>query len=164
MTAKEEKARKRKLREDAKTLGKYEERLRNRRKEYVQAFSGKAVNNRRARALCVGELCLQARERLYQLKHTKPLMDGTMEFFVNEEKIKDKYGKRFFLYQVMYHVFSNENAYTEEEVQKELNIFREQLMRETDELYPLVDPEIAAGMDPDAENQPCPPMPKGTDE
>lgn len=128
--------RKQKEKQDEKALKKYAESLKNRRKAYNQTFSAFAINQRRSRAACVGELCLQAIDAVRGLNKIKPLMDGTLYYSVIEHRVVDPDGKKGFQYEVTYHVVSHENAFTEEQIEKEISETREKMRAETEEMFP----------------------------
>ena len=128
--------REQKIRKDQKTIKKYAEECKRRRKVYMQTFSAFAINQRRSRAAAVGELVLEAIEGVKGLAHVHPLIAGTLEYGIIEQKVKDPDGRKGFSYQVTYHVIANENAMTEEEQEKEVRELEEKLRRETDEMFP----------------------------
>ena len=130
--------REQKIRRDGKALKKYEEKLKKQHKVYMQQFSAYSVNQRRSRAACVGELCLQAIEHVRELNRVKQLMEGSLDYMVQEQKVRDPDGKKFFEYKVAYRVVSMEKAYTDEEIRKEIESTFEKMMAETDEMFPTV--------------------------
>jgi len=153
--------REQKLKRDAKTVKKYAEECARRRKVYMRHFSAYAVNQRRTRAGVVGDLVLRAIEDVKGLAHVHPLIAGTLEYGIKEQKCKDPDDHMMFHYEVTYHVLANEDAMTAEEQKQEVTELAEKLRRETNEMFPD-DPGtiIDKGMDPDPEQQACPPMPK----
>ena len=128
--------REQKIRKDAKVLKKYEQRLRQEKKVYIQTFEAYAVNQRRSRAAAIGECALQARDAVRGLSVTKDLVDGTLDYMIREEKVVDPDGKKGFHCAVTYKVMSNEPAHTDEWIQSEMEKTFEQLMQETDEMFP----------------------------
>ena len=135
-----------KQKRDWRTLKVYEKRLRAKRKEYMQTFSAFAINQRRSRAACVGELCLQAMEAVRGLNRTKPLLDGSLDYSIIEQKVKDPDGRKGFQYMVTYHVFSSEDALSAEDIAEEIEKTRKQLEQETEEMF---------REDPDEETEPA---------
>lgn len=138
---KEEKAREQKIRKDKKALDKYEERLRNENKVYIQMFDAYAVNQRRSRAAAIGACALKAMDEVRGLAKTKTLMDGSLDYMITEQKVQDPDGKKGFHCSVTYRVVSMEKAHTEEWIIKELEDTWARMMRETDGMYPPAAPE-----------------------
>jgi hypothetical protein len=128
--------REQKIKKDAKVLRKYEQRLRQEKKVYIQTFEAYAVNQRRSRAAAIGECALQAREAVRSLSMVKDLVDGTLDYMIREEKVKDPDGKKGFHCAVTFKVMSHEPAHTDEWIQAEMEKTFEQLMQETDEMFP----------------------------
>lgn len=128
--------REQKIKRDSKTLKKYEKRLEDERMRYIQTFDAYAINQRRSRAAAIGECALQAREAIYSLKKTKPLVNGTLEYMINEQKVVDPDGKKGFHCSVTFAVSSEEPAHTKEWIKKEIADTFEKMMRETDEMFP----------------------------
>ena len=128
--------REQKIRKDAKALKAYKKRLRNERKRYIQTFEAYSVNQRRSRAAALGECALMAREAIYSLRKTKPLVNGTLEYMINEQKVIDPDGKKGFHCSVTFAVSSEEPAHDEEWIENEIQDTFERMMRETDEMVP----------------------------
>ena len=126
-----------KIRKDSKALRKYGKRLREERKTYEQKFEAYAVNQRKSREAALGACALKAIDAVRELSKVKPLVGGTLEYVINEQKIKDETGQKGFYCSVIFHVVSNEPAHDAEDIQKELENTFEKMMRETDELYPV---------------------------
>lgn len=125
-----------KLKKDAKTIKKYAEECARRRKVYMRHFSAYAVNQRRTRAEVVGDLVLRAIEDVKGISHVHPLIAGTLEYGIIEQKCKDPDDHIMFHYEVTYHVIANEDAMTEEEQKKEVAELAERLRLETEEMFP----------------------------
>lgn len=128
--------REQKIKKDAKVLKKYEKRLREERRVYIQTFEAYAVNQRRSRAAAMGECALQARDAVRSLSKAKDLVDGTLDYMIREEKVVDPDGKKGFHCAVTYKVMSYEPAHTDEWIRAEMEKTFEQLMHETDEMFP----------------------------
>lgn len=123
---------------DRKTLLNYEKRLRKERKVYRQTFSAISESGRKNRALCIGECCLQAMEKLQELIDSKKgvtFVPGSLYWTLNEKRVKDEDGEKGFEYSVMYTVMSSEPAFTEDEIRKALEDAAEKLGAETEELF-----------------------------
>ena len=139
MTEKEQNAyyRKKKIREDSKALKAYGKRMRNTMKNYGQKYDAFAINQRRSREAALGVCALKALDAVRELMRSKNLEPGSLWFMISESPVKDENGKKAFHCSVMYSVTSFEPAYTDEEIQKELEETFEKMMRETDALYPV---------------------------
>ena len=133
--------REQKIKKDEKALKKYGERMHKEHKVYMQRFDAYAVNQRRSRAAAIGECALKAMDEVRGLAKTKPLMDGTLDYMITEQKVKDPDGKIGFHVSVTYRVASGEKARTEEQIQEELADTWKRMMLETDEMFPQKDAE-----------------------
>lgn len=128
--------REQKIKKDSKALRKYAERLRMTVKNYGRKFDAVAINQRKSRALALGECAMKAMEDVQAEAMKHKFKPDSLYYILHEEPVKDETGKKFFHEMVMWAVTSYEPAYTEEEIQKELEETFEKMMRETDELYP----------------------------
>lgn len=133
--------REQKIKKDEKALKKYEERMRKAHKVHVKKFDAYAINNRRSRAAAIGACALQAMDDVRGLAKSKTLVDGTLDYMITEQKVKDPDGKIGFHASVTYRVASIVKAYTEEEIQAEIEDTRKRMMLETDEMFPQQDAE-----------------------
>jgi hypothetical protein len=125
-----------KIRKDSKALRKYSDRLHREVKNYGRKFDAVAINQRKSRALALGECAMQAMEDVQQEAMRHKFKPDSLYYVIHEEPVKDETGKKYFHEMVMWAVTSYEPAHTEEEIQKELEETFEKMMRETDELYP----------------------------
>ena len=125
-----------KIKKDSKALQKYGQRLRTEHKVYMQMFDAYAVNQRKSRAAAIGACALEAMDEVRGLAKTKPLMDGSLEYMITEQKMIDPDGIKGFHCTVTYRVVSAEKAHSEEWIQKELEETFEKMMKETDEMFP----------------------------
>ena len=128
--------REQKIKKDSRALKKYAQRLRGEHKVYIQMFDAYAVNQRRSRAAAIGACAMQAMDAVRGLARVKPLLDGTLEYMITEQKVKDPDGKIGFHATVTFRVVSGEKAHDEEWIQKELEETFEKMMQETDEMFP----------------------------
>ena len=133
--------REQKIKKDKKALEKYGERMRKERKVYLQMFDAYSVNQRRSREAAIGACALKAMDEVRGLAKTKPLMDGSLDYMITEQKVKDPDGKVGFHVSVTYRVVSQEKAWTEEKIQAELEDTWKRMMLETDEMFPQKDAE-----------------------
>lgn len=123
---------------DRKTIAGYEKRLRAERKVYTQSFSAISETGRKNRALCIGECCLQAMEKLTELVNKQPPVEfvkGSLFWNLGEQRVKDENGEKGFRYTVIYHVQSYEPAWTEEEIRQKVAEAARLVKKETDEMY-----------------------------
>lgn len=129
--------REKKIAEDSKKLREYKKRMQNTMKNYGQTFNAIAINQRKSRELALGTCALKALDAVRELMRGKSLEPGSLWFMISESPLKDENGKKKFHCQVLYSVTSHEPAFTDEEIQKELEDTFEKMMRETDALYPV---------------------------
>ena len=122
-------------RKNRKALKEYEKQLRNRRKEYCQISEAYSQTGRRNRALAVGECVLKLIDALKELNGEKTLLEGTLFWTVNEQRMRDTDGIKGFRYVVSYHVKSDEDYYTEDEIRKEIEDTRKVMDAETEEFF-----------------------------
>lgn len=135
LTKREEKDLREKLARDGDTLAKYENQLRNERKVYGQFAQADSLTGRRARALAVGECVIRLMENLRDLNGKKKLLDGTLFWNIVEKRVRDTDGRKGFEYTVYWKVKSDEQAYTEEQIRKEIDETREKVLQETGEMF-----------------------------
>ena len=127
-----------KKRKDRQALAGYEKRLRAERKHYRQKFEAISETGRKNRALCVGECCLQAFEKLTELVNQRPaipFVEGSLFFNLGEQRVKDEDGEKGFRYSVTYNLQSYEPAWTEDEIREKVAEAKRLLAQETEEMY-----------------------------
>ena len=135
LTRQEERELKRKRAKDARTLRKYEDQMRRRPKEYAQIAEAFSLTGRKARAAAVGECVIQLTEQLRKLNREKKLLDGSLFWTIEEQRVKDPDGRKGFRYVVAWHVQSDEPYYTEEEIREEIGRTAELIRQETAEMF-----------------------------
>ena len=120
------------------TVEKYRQDLLNERKVYMQKATARAVNNRRARALAVGECALKAMDGVRECSRAHRLAAQSLMYMIDEKIIYPVAGSREknFEYDVMYQVTSDEKAWTQEEIEEKTEDLRKRLAMETDEMFP----------------------------
>lgn len=128
--------RKQKIKKDSKALREYADRLHREVKVYGRKYDAWSINQRKSRALAIGECALQALDDVRGLFRTKKLKPDSLFFVISESPVPDENGEKKFHCSVMYSVTSYEPAHTEEWIQAELEDTFEKMMRETDLLYP----------------------------
>ena len=126
---------KRKQLKDWQTVRKYGERLRAERKIYTQTATTYSETDRKSRCLAVGECCIRALEAIGELNLQHRLVPGTLEYMINQQRVKDDTGKKGFRYDVTYQVKSEEPKYTEDEIRDELKDVAKRLKLETEEMF-----------------------------
>ena len=126
---------KQKIQMDRKSVLKYKAQLEARRKEYVQYAQAYSGTGRRMRSNAVGECVLQLMESLRELNREKTLVEGSLFWTINEQKVKDTDGKKGYHYLATWHVKSTEPYYTKEEIEEEIHETYKKMLLETDEMY-----------------------------
>jgi len=127
-----------KKRKDRKTLASYKRSLQIERKVYTQAFSAFSEGGRKNRALCIGECCLQAMEKLSDLVNQQPpipFVKGSLFWNLGEVRVKDEDGEKGYKYSVTFHLLSNERAWTDTEVEEKVKEAGRRLGVETEEMF-----------------------------
>ena len=128
--------REQKIRKDSKALKKYKERLKKERKRYIQTFDAFSINQRKSREIALGVCALKALDAVRELNKVKPLVKGTLEFVISEQKVIDPDSKKGFHCSVTFAVASEEAAHEPEWIEKEVEHTFELMMQETDEMFP----------------------------
>lgn len=129
-----------KIKRDQKTLKKYEKQLRARRQEIGRKAEVYAQTGRKQRVAAIGESVLKLLEDLHNIqaeqeKKKKPLVNGTLFWGINEQRVQDTDGRKGFKYTIFFMVKSAEDYYTEEEIRKELRETYAKMKAETEEMY-----------------------------
>jgi len=120
------------------TVEAFRQQLRKELKNYGAASTARAINNKRTRALAIGECALKVMDSVRECSRIHLLMPGSLVYMIEEKVIYptgDKSRKEF-EYAVKYQVTSNEKAYTEEEIERACEDLTFRLAMETDEMYP----------------------------
>jgi len=130
-----------KIYQDEMTAAKYREQLKLAKMPYMGVAEARAVNNRRARALALGECALKIMDQVRECSKKHDLINGTLEYMMNEAVVYPHEGQRekAFDYKVMFQVYANEPRYTEEEIDAEIAELERKLAMETDEMFPEED-------------------------
>ena len=129
-----------KIKRDQKTLKKYEKQLRNRRKEHGRKAEAYAMTGRKQRINAIGESVLKLLEDLHEIqaeqeRKKKPLINGTLFWGINEQRVQDTDGRKGFKYTIYFMVKSEEDYYSEEEIRTELRETYAKMKAETEEMY-----------------------------
>jgi len=124
--------------QDEMTVEKYRQELKQRRMPYGGVARARAINNRRARALALGECALQIMDKVRECSKTHSLMPGTLQYMIEEAVVYPVEGgkEKNFDYAVMFQVYGTEPEYTDEEIEKECEDLTFRLAMETDEMFP----------------------------
>ena len=121
--------------QDALVLRKYEAQLRGRRVHYSQEAETYSTGGQRNRAMAAGAAVLEGFKMLDKLRREHPLVAGTLSWIIGEDRCVDPDGKKGYKYTVAYHVYADEPALTEEEIQAELKETKKRIWMETEEMY-----------------------------
>ena len=129
-----------KIKQDRRALKLYEKKLKARRKEYIYGAQAYSDTDRKSRALAMGECALQAYEYLKKLqndlaKKKIELVNGTLWWSLQQQRVKDTDGKKGFHYKVIFNVKSTEPYYTEDEIREELHSTYKLYKAETEEMF-----------------------------
>ena len=129
-----------KIKQDQRELKRYEKRLRARRQEIGRMAEAYSKTGRKQRIAAIGESVLKLLDDLHRIQaeqdeKKKPLVNGTLFWGINEERVKDTDGVKGFHYRVFFMVKSEEDFYTEEEIRKELRETYAKMKAETEEMY-----------------------------
>ena len=127
-----------KLYQDEMTVEKYRQQMKAAKMPYMGKAEGRAVNNRRARALTLGECALKIMDQIRECSKGHELINGTLQYMLDEAVVYPIPGvnETQFEYKVMYQVLANEPRYTDEEIQRECEDLTFKLRMETDEMFP----------------------------
>ena len=146
-------------REVVRTLRKYEIRLRKERKVYMKVAEAYCLSDRKSRAMTLGECCLKILEDVKELNTRHKLIDNSLEYMIDEQKVIDPDGRKGFKYKVLYSVLADEARFTEEEIRRELEDTARRLKLETEEIFRKEGPDEQDGKGSKAEEKQ-----KGADE
>ena len=129
---------------DRDTLRGYEAKLKSTVKNYSLQTSGVTTGGRKNRAICLGECILQAAEKLEKESKDHNFAPGTLAWTFTEDRVKDPDGRKGYQYTARLVVATDEPAYTDEEIQKELEDLQQKLAAETEEMFREEEEEEAA--------------------
>ena len=121
--------------EDEETLAHYEKRLRAKKKHYIQSADAFSYGGRKNRALAMGECVLKLMEQLEKEYYAHHFLPGTLSWIINEDRSSDETGRKGYRCEVTWHALADEQALTEEEIEKELEETRKKIEAETAEMF-----------------------------
>ena len=129
-----------KIKKDQRTLRLYEKKLRARRQEIGRQAEAYSMTGRKQRIAAIGESVLKLLEDLHriqdeQMRKGKPLVNGTLFWGINEERVQDTDGRKGFHYRIFFAVKSEEDYYTEQEIRTELRETYAKMKAETEEMF-----------------------------
>jgi len=129
-----------KFKNDRRELKRYEQRLRARREEIGRQAESWSQTGRKQRIAAIGESVLKLLEDLHRIQEEqqrkgKPLVNGTLFWGINEERVQDTDGRKGFHYRIFFAVKSEDQYYSEEEIRKELRETYAKMKAETEEMY-----------------------------
>ena len=125
----------RKKARDIRTIRKYAQQLRRERKVYTQTAETYSDTDRKSRALAVGECCLKTIEAVRGMVKAHKMIPGSLEYMIDEMKVKDDSNRKGFKYRVSYMIMADEPRYTEEEIREEIEDLAKRLKIETEEIF-----------------------------
>ena len=129
-----------KIKKDQHTLKKYMKKLQNMRKEICRKADVLCLGGHRNRVNAIGETVLKLLDDFNKQQadlniRGKKMLDGTLFWLFEEQKVKDTDGKTGYKYSFAYLVKTSEPKYTEAEIQQELRETYQKMKAETDEMY-----------------------------
>ena len=129
-----------KIKKDRHSIAKYMKRLRGMRAEICRKAEVYCTGGHRQRVNAIGESVLKLladfNEQQAELaKRGQKMLDGTLFWLVEEQRVKDTDGKKGYRYRIAYMVKTSEPKYTEAEIQQELEETYQKMKAETEEMY-----------------------------
>lgn len=129
-----------KIKKDRHTIAKYMKRLQNERKEICRKAQVYSLGGHRNRVTAIGEAVLKLLDDFYKQQgdlkiRGQKMLDGTLFWLFEEQKVKDTDGKKGYRYTIGYMVKTSEPKHTEQEIQEELERTYQLLKNETEEMY-----------------------------
>ena len=121
-------------------MKKYMKQLQDRRREVGFKADVYSQTGKRNRINALGECVLSMLGRLHKMQaelktQGHELLNGSLVWGVDEQRVKDTDGKKGFHYTVFFMVKTDEPYYTSEEIAKEMRETYEKLKAETEEMY-----------------------------
>ena len=120
---------------DRDTVRAYGDKLRSTVKNYTLKTSAVTTGGRKNRAICLGECILQAADKLERESKDHNFVPGSLAWTFTEDRVQDPDGRKGYQYTVKLVVATDEAAYTDEEIQKELEDLTGKLAAETEEMF-----------------------------
>ena len=120
---------------DADTVRAYEQKLRGTVKNYKFTVEDYTTGGRKNRALAVGECILQACDKLEKEAVNHKFMPGSLAWNIIEDRVKDEDGTKGYKYTVTCVIATDEAAFTEEQIQAEVQDLQKRLEMETAEMF-----------------------------
>lgn len=138
---------KKKINQDRRTIRLYWKQMRNRRKEYGRQAEAYSMTGRRNKEAAIGSCVLKLYEELKNIQadlkvRGHKLVDGTLFWGIDEQKVKDTDGKKGHHWKIYWMVKSDEPYYTDGEILTELRSTYKKIKAETEEMFgPVEDDE-----------------------
>ena len=120
---------------DMDTVIAYGEKLRRTGKMYSRKAEAYSTGGQKSRAYAIGACVLELVAQIEKDAKEKKFVPGTMEWTINEDRVKDEDGKKGYRYTVAFHVASEEKVYTEEQIREQVEDLRQRLAKETAEIF-----------------------------
>ena len=129
-----------KIKKDRHTIAKYMKRLQNERKEISRKATVYSQGGHRNRVNAIGESVLKLLDDFNKQQadlniRGQKMLDGTLFWLFEEQKVKDTDGIKGYRYTIGYMVKTSEPKHTEQEIQEELEKTYQLLKNETEEMY-----------------------------
>lgn len=120
---------------DLKQLWNYKARLEAELKIYTQTAEAYSDTDRKSRCLTAGECVIRTLEAVGQVNLQHELIPGTLEYMIDQQKVKDDTGRKGFCYRVTYMVRAKEPMFTPKEIKEKVKDLGRRLKVETDEMF-----------------------------
>ena len=120
---------------DRDTLNGYERRLRAARKVYSKGAEAYTTGGEKNRAYALGACVMGLVKEMEKEAEEKKLIQGTVQWQISEDRVKDPDGKKGYRYNVAVRCLMDEPAYTDEEIEKEIEDTQQRIEAETREMF-----------------------------
>jgi len=120
---------------DADTVRAYEQKLRSTVKNFKLTAEDYTTGGKTNRALAVGACILQLSEKLEKEAANHKYVPGSLAWSIIEDRVKDEHGVKGYKYTVTCVIATEEPAYTEEQIQAEVQDLEKRLKAETEEMF-----------------------------
>lgn len=127
---------------DKDTVIAYGQKLARTTKMYHRTAEAYSTGGQKNRAYAIGACVLQLVDLIARDAKDKKFVPGTMEWTINEDRVKDEDGKKGYRYTIGFHVASEEPVYTDEQILEMTDDLRKKLEAETAEMFGLEPGEV----------------------
>ena len=122
---------------DTDTVIAYGQKLARTTKMYSRQAEAYSTGGQKGRAYAIGACVLELVAQIEKDAKDRKFVPGTMEWTINEDRVKDDDGKKGYKYTIAFHVASAEPVYTEEQIEEMTEDLRLKLEAETAEMFGL---------------------------